>query len=73
MYIVDTNILMNNPNIFGWQTSLANPVYIISDILLSEIATIHTKKEASEKARVARDYINKLHDLGNLKKGINLS
>jgi hypothetical protein len=74
LVIVDTNILMNEntPDISKWKSSVNNPVFLLSDVVMAEIVMNHAKKVTADEPRFARDAIIKLINQGNIQDGIHI-
>lgn len=71
--IPDTNVLINNPDIFIWKTPIENPVFLLSDINTTEICHLACRQGVEgSSARLVRDSLVKLYDLGNPTEGIQI-
>ena len=72
--IVDTNVVMNNPDFSKWQTDLKEPIFVIPNIVVDELKDIidnpKKNKEDRAKAKTADDaYLNLMKD-GVISEGI---
>ncbi len=74
LIVIDTNILMNKntPDISKWKSSINNPVYVLSDVVMAEIVMKHSKKVTADEPMFARDAIIKLVNQGNIQDGIHI-
>ncbi|MFA4837703.1 MAG: PIN domain-containing protein [Dehalococcoidia bacterium] len=75
--LVDTNIVIKEPQFNNWTTLLKNPLFILSDGILVELEYLRNKKSAKESSpqQPFRDAIRGLNELfkrGNITNGINI-
>jgi hypothetical protein len=75
--VVDTNVVMNNPELDNWEiASMGSNLFILSDLVIQELEHIKQKKgspenlESSNKARKAISNIIKTFSLGDVTCGI---
>ena len=68
--IVDTNVLMNEPDFSKWETSIGKPIFVLSDTIIVELEYIKTKPEPREKAIKAIKNVNNLFQQGKITDGI---
>ncbi len=68
--IVDTNVLMNEPDFSKWETSIGKPIYVLADTTMVELEYIKTKPEPREKAIKAIKSMNNLFQQGKITDGI---
>ena len=68
--IVDTNVLMNEPDFSKWGTSIGKPIFVLSDTIMIELEYIKIKPEPREKAIKAIKSINNLFRQGKITEGI---
>ena len=74
--IVDTNILMNEPDPATWQVSIGPTLYVLSDVIIQELEFIRHRQESRDKAesrekadKAIRSLIN-IFELGKVTEGI---
>ena len=72
--IVDTNVLINEPDFLKWKTSLKNPVFVISILNIIELEYVKAKNkpQSSGNANRAVVSINNLLRTGEISEGINV-
>ena len=68
--IVDTNVLMNEPDFSKWGTSIGKPIFVLSDMIIIELEYIKAKPEKREKAIKAIKSVNILFKRGKIADGI---
>ena len=61
--IVDTNVLMNEPDFSKWETSIGKPIFVLPDTIMVELEYIKTKPEPREKAIKAIKSVNPILDV----------
>ena len=70
--IVDTNVLMNDPDFSKWGTSIGKPIFVLPDMIVIELEYMRTKPkpEPREKAIKAITSVNNLFKQGKITDGI---
>jgi len=72
LILLDTNVLMSNPDPKSWQTNLPNPLLIISWSSIGEIARLRekNKEDTQRQAREALDALLSISEQGPSYKGV---
>ncbi len=68
--IVDTNVLMNEPDFSKWVTSIGKPIFVLPDMIMLELEFLRRKPEPREKAIKAIRSVNNLFRQGTIADGI---
>ena len=59
--VVDTNIIMNTPDFRQWKTTVSEPIFILSDVVLIELEHIRNRrKKEVESVKSADEAINRV-------------
>jgi len=70
--VVDTNIVMREPDFKNWKTSLKEPLFVLSDVVIAELERIRKKPDSREQASKAIENFNALLTSGRISEGIKL-
>lgn len=68
--VVDTNILMEEPDFSKWSVTAGPTLFVLSDLIIRELENIRHKPEAREKALKARRSLTNLFKEGTITEGI---
>jgi hypothetical protein len=68
--VVDTNIVVKEPDFLRWETFLIEPLFILSDVIIVELEFLKNKPKSSEDAKKAIKSVNNLFREGKISEGI---
>ena len=70
--VIDTNIFIKNPDYETWKTSVKDPVFLVSDVILDEILRVEHKQRppSSQDAQKAHKALDRLLEAGELHQGV---
>lgn len=70
--VADTNIVMREPEFKNWITALREPLFVLSDVIITELERIRNKPDCRERASKAIRSFNALLRSGRISEGIRL-
>lgn len=71
--LVDTNIVIREPDFMTWKMPVQEPIFILPDIIILELEKLKSKPSIKENAGIAIRNLQSLFQQGNITHGIHLA